>query len=109
MDLDESLKLLSKGTSQIEPDGGLSEKLSTAARERRQLRVKLGVDPSSADLPLGHSVVLRWLRQFQELGHKVVLIMGDFTAMIGEPPGRSKSGPVLTLEETRANGQTYLE
>src|SRR5690625_2997714 len=109
MDLDESLKLLSKGTSQIEPDGGLREKLSTAAREGRQLRVKLGVDPSSTDLHLGHSVVLCKLRQFQDLGHKVVLIIGDFTAMIGDPSGRSKTRPVLTLEETRANGQTYLE
>jgi len=109
MDLDESLKLLSKGTSQIEPDGGLREKLETAAREGRQLRVKLGVDPSSTDLHLGHSVVLRKLRQFQDLGHKVVLIIGDFTAMIGDPSGRSKTRPVLTLEETRANGQTYLE
>ncbi len=109
MNFDESLKLLSRGTAQIEPDGELRAKLESAAREGRQLRAKLGVDPSSTDLHIGHSVVLRKLRQFQDLGHKVVLIIGDFTAMIGDPSGRSKTRPVLTLEQTRRNGQTYLE
>lgn len=107
--IDESLKILESGTAQIEPAGELRTKLQTAATEGRQLRVKLGVDPSSTDLHVGHSVVLRKLRQFQDLGHRVVLIIGDFTATIGDPSGRSKTRPPLTLEETRRNGQTYLE
>ena len=90
------------------PEGGLEEKLELARRENRQLRVKLGVDPSSTDLHLGHAVVLRKMRGFQDAGHKVVLIIGDFTAMIGDPSGKSKTRPVLSLEETRANGETYL-
>jgi len=71
--------------------------------------VKLGCDPSRPDLHLGHSVVLRKLRQFQDLGHQAILIVGDFTGMIGDPSGRSKTRPPLTLEETRKNGQTYFE
>jgi len=93
----------------VVPEGGLRDKLELAAREGRQVRAKLGVDPSSADLHVGHAVVLRKLRQFQDLGHRVVLIIGDFTGMIGDPSGRSKTRPVLTLEETRRNGQTYVD
>ncbi len=107
--IDAAATLLERGADQIVPDGGLREKLELADREERQLRAKLGVDPSSADLHIGHAVVLRKLRQFQDLGHKVVLIIGDFTAMIGDPSGRSKTRPVLTFEQTRANGQTYVE
>lgn len=103
-----ALQILLRGTEQVVPEDGLLEKLRTATREGRQLRAKLGVDPSSADLHIGHAVVLRKLRQFQDLGHRVVLIIGDFTAMIGDPSGRSKTRPVLTLEETRANGETYV-
>ncbi len=102
------LKLLERGADMIVPEAGLAEKLEAAKRQGRQLRVKLGVDPSSTDLHLGHAVVLRKLRQFQDLGHRVVLIIGDFTAMIGDPSGRSKTRPVLTLEETRRNGETYI-
>ena len=104
-----ALEVLLRGAEQVVPEDGLEEKLELARREGRQLRVKLGVDPSSADLHIGHAVVLRKLRQFQDLGHRVVLIIGDFTAMIGDPSGRSKTRPVLTFEETRANGQTYVE
>lgn len=103
-----ALELLQRGAEQIVPAGGLEEKLKLAAEEGRQLRAKLGVDPSSADLHVGHAVVLRKLRQFQDLGHKVVLIVGDFTGMIGDPSGRNKTRPVLTLEETRRNGETYV-
>lgn len=109
MSIDEALTKLLRGADDVVPEGGLREKLELARKEGRQLRAKLGVDPSSSDLHLGHTVVLRKLRQFQELGHKVVLIIGDFTATIGDPSGRSKTRPVLTLEETRRNGQTYLE
>lgn len=102
------LELLKRGADTIVPEDGLQEKLALAKKEGRQLRVKLGVDPSSTDLHVGHAVVLRKLRQFQDLGHKVVLIIGDFTAMIGDPSGRSKTRPPLTLAETRANGETYI-
>ncbi|MBX3140118.1 MAG: tyrosine--tRNA ligase [Trueperaceae bacterium] len=104
----EALALLNRGAEHVVPDGGLLAKLRLAAKEDRQLRAKLGVDPSSSDLHVGHAVVLRKLRQFQDLGHRVVLIIGDFTAMIGDPSGRSKTRPVLTLEETRRNGETYV-
>lgn len=107
--VEESLSLLSSGTAMIEPAAELRVKLEKAAAGGRQLRAKLGVDPSSTDLHIGHSVVLRKLRQFQDLGHKVVLIIGDFTATIGDPSGRSKTRPPLTLEETRSNGRTYME
>jgi tyrosyl-tRNA synthetase len=99
---------LSRGAEQVVPAGGLAEKLALAAREGRRLRVKLGVDPSSSDLHLGHAVVLRKLRQFQDEGHLVVLIIGDFTATIGDPSGKSKTRPQLTLAQTRAHGETYL-
>lgn len=109
MEIDAQLELLRRGAEAIVPEEGLREKLVAAAEEGRQLRVKLGVDPSSSDLHIGHTVVLRKMRQFQDLGHKVVLIIGDFTATIGDPSGRSKTRPVLTLDETRRHGRTYLE
>ena len=102
------LAALTRGAEHIVPEGGLAEKLTLAREENRQLRVKLGVDPSSADLHIGHAVVLRKMRDFQDVGHKVVLIIGDFTAMIGDPSGKSKTRPVLSLEETRKNGETYV-
>ena len=105
----EAMTLLLRGAEQIVPEGGLEEKLQSAQKEGRPLRVKLGIDPTSADIHIGFAVVLRKMRQFQDLGHKVVLIIGDFTAMIGDPSGKSKTRPVLTLEETRKNGETYLQ
>jgi tyrosyl-tRNA synthetase len=75
----------------------------------RKLTIKLGADPSRPDLHLGHSVVLRKLRCFQELGHKVVFVIGDFTGMIGDPTGKSKTRPKLSLEQTRSAGKTYFE
>jgi tyrosyl-tRNA synthetase len=99
---------LARGTEHVVPAGELEAKLLAAAVEGRPLRVKLGVDPSSSDLHLGHAVVLRKLRQFQDLGHLVVLIIGDFTATIGDPSGKSKTRPQLGLEETRRHGETYL-
>lgn len=103
------MALLERGAEHIVPEGGLVQKLAEAERSGRQLRIKLGVDPSSTDLHIGHAVVLRKMRQFQDLGHRVVLIIGDFTAMIGDPSGRSKTRPVLSLEQTRANGTSYVE
>jgi len=91
------------------PQGGLERKLAEAAREGRQLRAKLGLDPTAADIHLGHTVVLQKLREFQDLGHKVVLIVGDFTARVGDPSGRSSTRPVLSGDEIDRNARTYQE
>src|ERR1700761_1061919 len=98
MSPDEALHLLKQGAAQIVSEDELRAKLSLG----RSLKIKLGVDPTSADLHLGHSVVLRKLRQFQDLGHEAILIIGDFTAMIGDPSGRSVTRPQLTREEVKA-------
>src|ERR671917_599127 len=87
------------------PEGGLARKLALG----RQLRVKLGLDPTAPDVHLGHTVVLRKLREFQDLGHVVVLIIGDYTARVGDPSGRSSTRPVLSGEEIDANACTYVE
>ena len=105
----EVLELLKRGAEHIVPEGGLEDKLALAQKEGRQLRVKLGIDPTRADIHIGFAVVLRKMRQFQDAGHKVVLIIGDFTAMIGDPSGKNKTRPMLTLEETRRNGESYIE
>ena len=98
-----------RGTAEIIREDELARKIERAIATQKPLTVKLGCDPSRPDLHLGHSVVLRKLRQFQDLGHHAVLIVGDFTGMIGDPSGRSKTRPPLTLEETRLNGQSYFE
>src|SRR6201982_2157349 len=105
MPLDQALALLRKGAAQIISEAELREKLEVG----RPLRVKLGVDPTTADIHLGHTVVLRKLRQFQDLGHQAVLIIGDFTGMIGDPSGRSVTRPHLTHKEVLANAETYRE
>lgn len=107
--IDEQLAVLRRGAAQIVPEDALVRKLERSRRTGRPLLVKLGCDPSRPDLHIGHAVVLRKMRQFQDLGHRAVLIIGDFTAMIGDPSGRSKTRVPLTLEETRAHGQTYFE
>jgi tyrosyl-tRNA synthetase len=91
------------------PDGGLARKLEEAEKEGRRLRVKLGLDPTAPDIHLGHTVVLQKLREFQDLGHRVVLIVGDYTARVGDPSGRSSTRPVLTGEEIDANARTYQQ
>ena len=91
------------------PAGALEAKLALAEREGRRLRVKLGLDPTAADLHLGHTVVLQKLREFQDLGHRVVLIIGDYTARVGDPSGRSATRPMLSGEEIDANARTYRE
>jgi tyrosyl-tRNA synthetase len=107
--VDEQMKVLRRGVEELVPEEDLAEKLKASREEDRPLIVKLGCDPSRPDLHLGHTVVLRKLRQFQDLGHRAVLIVGDFTGMIGDPTGRSKTRPQLTLEETRKHGQTYYD
>jgi len=89
------------------PSGALAERLGAARKEGRQLRVKLGIDPTAPDIHLGHVVVLQKLREFQEAGHTVVLIIGDFTARIGDPSGQSVLRPVLEPEEIERNAATY--
>ncbi len=106
--LTEQLDVIKRGVSEIIREEDLARKIEKSIRTNTPLNVKLGCDPSKPDLHLGHSVVLRKLRQFQDLGHQAILIVGDFTGMIGDPSGRSKTRPPLTLEETRVNGQTYL-
>lgn len=105
MKTDEALHLLSAGAAQIISETELREKLALG----RPLRVKLGADPTSPDLHLGHTLVLRKLRQFQDFGHEAVLIIGDYTAMIGDPSGRSVTRPHLSREQVLANAETYRE
>ena len=109
MTLDETLADLMRGVADALPAGGLRARLEASAATGVPLTVKLGCDPSRPDLHLGHAVVLRKLRQFQDAGHRAVLIVGDFTATIGDPSGRSKTRPPLTPGEARANGQSYID
>jgi tyrosyl-tRNA synthetase len=105
MNMPDQLARLTRGAAQIISEAELAEKLSA----NRPLRVKLGVDPTSADIHLGHTVVLRKLRDFQELGHQAILIIGDFTALIGDPSGRSVTRPTITRDEVERNAKTYRE
>ncbi|HEV2973397.1 MAG TPA: tyrosine--tRNA ligase [Solirubrobacteraceae bacterium] len=91
------------------PDGALAERLARTARDGRRLRVKLGIDPTAPDIHLGHAVVLRKLREFQDAGHRVVLIIGDYTARVGDPSGRSTLRPILSGEEIDANAHTFQQ
>ncbi len=105
----EQLLHIRRGVEEIIPEEELARKLARSAKAGKPLTVKLGCDPSRPDLHLGHAVVLRKLRQFQDLGHQAILIVGDFTGMIGDASGRSKTRPALSLEETRRNGRSYFE
>jgi tyrosyl-tRNA synthetase len=107
--VNEQLDHIKRGTAEIIPEEELARKIERAIKEKAPLKVKLGCDPSRPDLHLGHSVVLRKLRQFQDLGHIAILIVGDFTGMIGDPSGRNKARPSMTLEETRLNGESYFQ
>lgn len=104
-EIEKALEIIKRGTAEIIPEQELIEKLN----EGRPLRIKLGIDVSGPDIHLGFSVVLRKLRDFQELGHTAVLIIGDFTGMIGDPSGMSKTRPQLTVEEIRKNMENYTE
>ena len=107
-DLAEAWERIHEGVEELIPDEELLAKLIRSKREGRPLRVKLGADPSAPDLHVGHAVVLRKLRQFQDLGHTVVFIIGDGTARIGDPTGRSETRPQLSEEEVKRNAETYL-
>jgi tyrosyl-tRNA synthetase len=105
--IDEQLAYLRKGTVEIIREDDLRAKLERSAKTGKPLRVKLGADPTAPDIHLGHTVVIRKLRQFQELGHEVIFLIGDFTGMIGDPSGRNATRPQLTREEISANAETY--
>jgi len=105
MNAKEVFEIIKRDATSIYSAEGLEEKLKSG----KQLKIKLGADPSRPDLHLGHSVVLRKLRLLQDLGHEIIFVIGDFTGMIGDPSGKSKTRPSLTFEETRQNGQSYLE
>ena len=107
MTIDEQVAFLRKGAVELIREEDLRAKLSKSAREGRPLRVKLGADPTAPDIHLGHTVVIRKLRHFQELGHTVIFLIGDFTGMIGDPSGKSATRPQLTREEIEANAETY--
>src|SRR5918912_2033361 len=109
MTIDEQLAFLRKGTVEIIREDDLRAKLERSARAGRPLRVKLGADPTAPDIHLGHTVVIRKLRAFQELGHTVVFLIGDFTGLIGDPSGKSATRPQLTPEEIALNAETYKE
>jgi tyrosyl-tRNA synthetase len=108
-ELQEQVLLLTRGCEALYTQEELLRRLREAASSRRQLRVKLGLDPTAPDIHLGHTVVLRKMRQFQDLGHRAVLIIGDYTARIGDPSGQNKTRPVLTAEQIETNARTYFE
>jgi len=109
MTAEQQLQVLRRGAAEIVPEADLLARLKSADSNGRPLRVKLGVDPTAPDLHLGHSVVLRKLRDFQRLGHEVILVIGDFTAAIGDPSGRSQTRPPLAEAEIRAAADSYQQ
>ena len=102
------IQVLKENVEIILPSNGLEEKLAQAAKENRKLTIKLGFDPTAPDLHLGHAVVLKKLRQFQDLGHEIVILVGSFTARIGDPTGKNKSRKPLSAEDVKHNAETYL-
>ena len=109
MTIDEQLALLKKGTIDCIPDDELRRKLERSAKTRKPLRVKAGFDPTAPDIHLGHTVLIRKMRHFQQLGHTVIFLIGDFTGMIGDPSGRSATRPALKREQIDENAETYKQ
>ncbi len=107
--LNEQMDIIRRGSSEIIPEEELVEKIESSIKKNKPLNIKLGCDPTRPDLHLGHSVVLRKLKQFQDLGHLAILIVGDFTGMIGDPSGRNSTRPPLSLEESQTNAKSYWE
>lgn len=105
----EQMDIIREGTVEIIPEDELIKKFEKSVKENKPLNIKLGCDPSRPDLHIGHSVVLNKLKQFQDLGHNAILIVGDYTGMIGDPSGKKKTRPQLSFEETRINGETYFK
>jgi tyrosyl-tRNA synthetase len=107
LSVDEQLNVIKRGTSEIIPEEELVAKLEKSLKLKKPLNIKLGCDPTRPDLHLGHSVVLRKLAQFQQLGHQAILIIGDFTGMIGDPSGKNSTRPPLSFEDARENAKSY--
>ena len=107
--INEQMDLIRRGVEEILPEEDLEKKLERSLNNNEPLIAKLGCDPSRPDLHIGHGVVLRKLRHFQDLGHTSVLVIGDFTAMIGDPSGRNKTRPQLSLDEARKNAESYVD
>src|SRR5437867_2320321 len=108
-EIERQLEVIRSGVEELIPEDELIRKLERSIASRKPLRVKQGFDPTAPDIHLGHTIGLRKLRQFQELGHQVVLIVGDFTALVGDPSGRSQTRPKLSEEQVKANAKTYLD
>lgn len=109
MDLSEEMKIIKRGTDEIISEEELKNKLRNSKKSKKPLRIKQGFDPSAPDIHLGHTVGLRKLRHFQDLGHDVYFLIGDFTGMIGDPSGRSSTRKQLTTVEVKKNAETYKE
>jgi len=109
MNYKEQYNIISNNTVEIIPEDELMSKLKSSYENKLPLNIKLGCDPSRPDLHIGHSVVLNKLKDFQDLGHNVILVIGDFTAMIGDPTGRNKTRPQISIEETYENSKTYIQ
>ena len=107
LSITEQMEILKRGTIEIVPEEELRDKLQKSQKTGTPLKLKLGLDPTAPDIHIGHAVVLRKLRQFQDLGHEVIILIGDFTASIGDPTGRSVTRPLLTAEEIAVNAKTY--
>src|SRR5438132_10015161 len=107
--VEEQLALIRRGTDRIEPEAELRQKLERSVKTGKSLRVKYGIDPTGIDVHLGHTVPLRKLRLFQELGHQAVLIIGNYTALVGDPSGRDQTRARLTAEQVEANARDYLK
>lgn len=107
MDIQDTLKIMLKGAADGSTPKEITEKLEQVQKENRPMRIKLGLDPSAPDIHLGHTVVLRKIKQLQDLGHQAMIVIGDFTGMIGDPTGKSKTRKQLTAEQVRENAETY--
>jgi tyrosyl-tRNA synthetase len=107
--VNEQMDIIRRGVEEIVPEDGLVKKIEKSIKENKPLKIKCGCDPSRPDLHIGHAVLLRKMRQFQDLGHDAILLIGDFTAMIGDPTGRNKTRPQLTIEDTKKNAQSYID
>src|SRR6185312_3645015 len=108
-DVEEQLRILQRGVEAIVPEVEFRKKLERSVREGVPLRVKYGIDPTGIDVHLGHTVPLRKLRQFQDLGHTAVIIIGNYTALVGDPSGRDETRAKLTFEQVEANARDYLK
>jgi len=108
-DVKAQMEILTRGAAEVISEEDLRNKLERAAREKKPLRVKAGFDPTAPDLHLGHTVLLQKMKQFQDLGHEAVFLIGDFTGMIGDPSGKSETRPALTPEQVKENAGTYME